>query len=795
MAKALPASPQESPSNESISPGAKQRRTRNRIACDDCHSQHARCDRVFPCSRCLRKNIQCSFSRELRKRGRLPKHSPRPGNGIMKGAVGLYNADTSSPDAQYMISPTASDGSQQSSCYLKDVPVLLSQGIEYPQSLDELDCAVQRCEKADVLNESLLFQDTSGDFPDLLTGIDLEDGSFPLDTFTPTDFPQCSSPRHAGSEKSTLTPPPTLLSLRYPVLQPLLPFIESTVSGELACELLDLYFTSAFPDQMHPLCHHIHCYVVRKASFLDETSPRPSSPALLASMLWVAASDDRAFSLPMSPCYRKQICHLLHSLTVQLLKPLAHTPTDGPRKTTRDRTPYSNIDLANLPGFAQASPMPNSPPGNKVSVETIDDVITYIHIASILSASEQKALSMQWWYAAFTLARELKLNREVETMPAMDFQSNNFSQMDCLLDFPVSNRRCLNCVCNDRSTHTTEEQREERRRVWWLLYIMDRHLALRDNRPLVLLDSESKDLLPPLDEGAWQAGGIHSNGRNPIGPQCLVFGPKNKRRGFPDFTCHDKSIFGFFLPLMMILGQVVDLNQMENHPILGAGALGKKTLETYRNQVLRQLGVYEVSLNESVARSANIESASSSDVSHLPTHSAPQSNWMSRTIAAYASYYVQVLHILLDEKWDSTILTEDKHLFTSSPNFTLAISRALKAAASVNQILKFDPDISFMPAFFETHLLRGSFYFLLIIEQLQDKADEPFLSACEVMIRAMESCIVTLNTESQRSLCQIMRSAVAQARGRPINHCEVQRRHRAILALSRQTGTGAGLAL
>jgi hypothetical protein len=323
--------------------------------------------------------------------------------------------------------------------------------------------------------------------------------------------------------------------------------------------------------------------------------------------------------------------------------------------------------------------------------------------------------------------------------------------------------------------------------------MMDRHLALSDNRPLVLLDSESKDLLLPLDEHAWQAGEIHSNSHNVIGPQCLVSGSKNKRRGFPDFTCHDQSIFGLFLPLMTIMGQVVDLNQMENHPILGAGASGKKPLETYRNQVLRQLDVYEISFNEFITRIATTESALSSNANNLHTHASSQTYWMSRTIAAYASYYVQVLHILLDEKWGPTTLTEDRDLSTSSLNFTLAISRALKAAASVKQILKFDPDVSFMPALFETQLLRGSSYFLLIIERLQDEADESFLSACEVMIRAVESCIVTLNTESQRSFCQIMRRAVAQARGRPINHCEVQRRHRAILALYGRTETGLAL--
>ncbi|KAL2816125.1 fungal-specific transcription factor domain-containing protein [Aspergillus granulosus] len=422
--------------------------------------------------------------------------------------------------------------------------------------------------------------------------------------------------------------------------------------------------------------------------------------------------------------------------------------------------------------------------GAELSAGTIDDVLTYIHIASVLSANEHKALSMRWWYAAFTLARELKLNREIEAVPILTTQNSPFSKPDSVIDFSVSNRRILNCVCNDPIIDITEEQREERRRIWWLLYMMDRHLALCYNHPLILLDSESKDLLLPLDDRAWQAGEIHSNSHNSTGPQCPISGPKHMRRVFPDFACHDQSIFGFFLPLMIIMGQVVDLDQMKNHPILGAGTLGKETLNAHRDQVLCQLGIYEASLAEFTTGIAEVENASPS-----------QNYWFSHTIAAYASYYVHVLHILLKSRWDPVTSIEDKDFGTSSPNFTSTVSRALKAAKSVKQILKFDPDVSFMPDFFGIQLLQGSFHFLLIIERLQDKAGEPFLSACEVMIRATESCIVTLNTENQRNFCQVMRSAVAQARGRPVNYCEIRRRHRALLTLSRSTGTGTGTGL
>ena len=369
-------------------------------------------------------------------------------------------------------------------------------------------------------------------------------------------------------------------------------------------------------------------------------------------------------------------------------------------------------------------------------------------------------------------------------------------------------RPSLNCVCdrsNDWHGTVTEEHREERRRTWWLLYIMDRHLALCYNHPLALLDAESEDLLLPLDEGAWQAGNIHSNSPKLDGPQCPISGEKNRRRLFPNFICHDHSIFGFFLPLMTITGELIDLNQARNHPLLGLRVQGKEAWDIHVSEVLRQLELYKASLT-TFAAAATTEPDVLSTTAFPPAHKPDQPpvvdpslsqaySWHTQTVISYASYLVHVLHILLVGKWDPISLIEDKDFWTSSPAFASTISHALDAADSVDQILRFDPDISFMPYFFGIQLLQGSFLLLLIVERLQKEAGEGILNACEVMIRATESCVVTLNTEYQRNFRQVMRSAVAQARGRPVNHSEIRHRRKAVLALYRWTRKGTGLAL
>lgn len=56
---------------EDSSSTAKRRWRRNRIACDSCHSRRVRCDRAFPCSRCLRSEIRCEFTREDGNEGGL----------------------------------------------------------------------------------------------------------------------------------------------------------------------------------------------------------------------------------------------------------------------------------------------------------------------------------------------------------------------------------------------------------------------------------------------------------------------------------------------------------------------------------------------------------------------------------------------------------------------------------------------------------------------------------------------------------------------------------------------------
>jgi hypothetical protein len=178
---------------------------------------------------------------------------------------------------------------------------------------------------------------------------------------------------------------------------------------------------------------------------------------------------------------------------------------------------------------------------------------------------------------------------------------------------------------------------------------------------------------------------------------------------------------------------------------------------------------------------------------------------------------MHVLHILLAGKWDPINLLDDNDLWISSDSFITAMGHAVSAAEAASDILEYDPDLSFMPFFFGIYLLQGSFLLLLTADKLQGDASPSVVRACETIVRAHEACVVTLNTEYQvqyhpppllfykftiltsffqRTFRKVMRSALAQVRGRvPEDFGEQQQRRREVLTLYRWSGDGSGLAL
>jgi hypothetical protein len=115
-------------------------------------------------------------------------------------------------------------------------------------------------------------------------------------------------------------------------------------------------------------------------------------------MLWVAALDDRAFALSISPPQRKKICQFLCALTIRLLRPLIHVSFKEQGGSNANDPTFNGV-APDCPPTTVHHPFESSGDDRGLvgPAGSLDDVITYIHVASIISSSEQKAASMRWF--------------------------------------------------------------------------------------------------------------------------------------------------------------------------------------------------------------------------------------------------------------------------------------------------------------------------------------------------------------------------------------------------------------
>ncbi|GJN81058.1 hypothetical protein PLIIFM63780_004590 [Purpureocillium lilacinum] len=798
-------------------------------ACDQCNQLRTKCDGRHPCAHCIELNLSCEYMREKKKRGKASRKDLAERAAAQAAAVGGPGGDankahgtndqgdsaanaghgsdvstgtrhTNDPEFQTRQTTVSSDMSDQS--HLADDTPMERDGMESNQAIDlngygRLSTGYERHGMGGgmmgspgysndpshnmsgyPLSFGLLPQSPAafngsgyrmGNSP--LTGYQMAGGASPgwgVGISSPSGQFQSQQPQHQVQQK-----PLGHTGLRYPVLEPLAPHLSNIIPLNLACDLLDLYFSSSSSAQMHPMSPYVLGFVFRKRAFLHPNRPRKCQPALLASMLWVAAQTSDASLLTSSPTARAQICQKLLDLTVRFLKPLIHTPMGETLLTTGN----ASIGAVGMAGLGAA--MPGSLGVDGLSGEAgsfgaagqLDDVATYIHLATVVSASEYKGASVRWWNIAWSLARELKLGRELPLGNIPPNTDRNETDHDGNIEDHDIYRSIPGFV--------TEEEREERRRIWWLLYTVDRHLALCYNRPMFLLDIECENLLQPLNDNTWQKGAFptfpdNNPDQGALGSGSQGFGAQGARLAGPQFECRGHSIFGYFLPLMTILGEVVDLHHAKNHPRFGIDFRAAHEWDAQAEEIRRHLEVYEQSLKrfeeQHLPRQADggkgdsgrpdgdntrmndTSSPSAQSVYTNASNRMTENEIQARITVAYGTHVMHVLHILLADKWDPISLLDDNDLWISTQAFITATGHAVSAADAIAQILEFDPGLEFMPFFFGVYLLQGSFLLLLIADKLQFEASPNVIRACEIIVRAHEACVVTLNTEYQVGL-------------------------------------------
>ncbi|KIX01822.1 uncharacterized protein Z518_09549 [Rhinocladiella mackenziei CBS 650.93] len=745
-------------------------------ACNHCRRSKIRCTGSTPCARCEQLKQECHYDQKRRNppvswTGSSTAPPPQPGEPpkipIASPRPSLDDEETIAPSASLSDPEKLPFETPKSS---EDAAALAVSSPDSTAALLRLSLS------SDADGRAILFNDGK-DFS-------VVQSTYVSPTFHVLDPYSYKLPSIADSREASTPTSQPLAHCRYTVLQYLSPFLDRDFGSNLACDLLDTYFSSAFSSRMHPTCHHIHNFILRRCDILDPVQPRKTHPALIGSMLFVAALSDKALGLFSGPEERDRVCKYLSLLTYRLLSPSRYEPL------------LSQEDLGLPPSFGSDPGWSNEDLRRALDPQQQSDafpiawgtdyIIAFIHVASVISGSEKKAASIRWWNVAFNLARDLKLNQEIESY---------ILQHDDGEDRPN-----INCKCSLNQDASSgfigEVHREERRRTWWLLFLMDRHLALCYNRPLALLDAECKDLLLPLDDVTWQSGALpHSHGTRADGPRCMLL-PSGRGRfhGAPN-TYSGPGLFEFFLPLMTITGHLLDYNRAKNNPVLAAA--GSSMWSSQERQILRELDHYQATLDRLTTRPSLENDAEKS--SPWTTASAPpiedsEATHIAKTVSGYATHVVSVLRILVGSKWDPVCLFEDADFWTSSLGFKDSMSHTMAASECVTQILEHDPDISFMPYFFGIQLLHGSLLLLLVAYRLQADSGAAILAACEAVIRATEACFVTLPTDYQRQFRNVMRSAIALAKGRRNNPGDTEKQLTFVLARYRWSRNGAGLA-
>lgn len=768
---------------DSMNDSGESNNVRRRIsrACDQCNQLRTKCDGKNPCAHCTEIGLQCEYARVHKKRGRAPKKDQEFAieESFSRKTSGDGSIDNQRPQilarkyshASYMGSQGIPENVPANSTPPGGHFEVTDQNTFYNNYNGNTAMAITAASHmSDGMVAGLAQQHfqvpNAAPYPS--NGLDalsnqsgLQQGfGFPLGDDYSVAFmgkaPMVESPDWmALTTPMFITETPLIAAqprppdtLRFPVLRPLLPHVESIMPQSLACDLLEQYFASSTSAYLRPSSPYILGYIFRKRSILHVSEPRPCTPALLASMLWIAAQTSDAAFLTSQLDARGKVCQRLLELTISMLKPLIHN-SSGMVIGTIGYTSMTQSD-AGLGGLV----VPTDHTGtNNLDRVQIDNLATYMHLATVVSASERKAASLRWWNAAWSLAREMRLGRELpEDIPVDEGQSTSAVEEYQANGNEVrkSSYSDPSAAATSRRKVVTEEEREERRRAWWLLYMQDRHLALCYNRPMFFLNKECEGLLQPLDDDVWQSTRFEQAASKPRG------------RGL-NIECTSHSVFGYFLPLMVILGEILDLNHARNRPRFGPSANRQRNWDETTEEITQQLETFEHSLREfeishTQASEQNHSDAITPSVASGNTgesHVTSEVGLQTKTVVAYGTHIMHVLHILLTGKWDPIALLDDNDLWISSQSFVTATGHAVNAAEAVADVIEYDPDLSFMPFFFGVYLLQGSFLLLLFADKLQGDVSPDVVKACETIVRAHEACVATLDTQYQVSCTQL----------------------------------------
>ncbi|KAL3480953.1 hypothetical protein BJX99DRAFT_253939 [Aspergillus californicus] len=537
----------------------------------------------------------------------------------------------------------------------------------------------------------------------------------------------------------------------YPCLDPVLPYLRGIVSPSDASEMLEIYFNEQRNPIFKATSPYILTHIVLPSSVLHPTSPRPTSAVLLLVMLLCVAqtADIKIFDPPGA---RQRIVLDLYRLVLDLMEPVDwdnyFRTSDGWQY--HPRGPNDKDGRSSVCHAAGSGLIPDF-------LGSTDVILAIVILTLVISGGHFKADCLKWLSKAIRLARASGLSMEDQGMQLPGYLYQGQAPL----------REWLIV-------------KEERRRLFWLIYCLDRHLALSFNAP-VNFPEGAFCVAAPLPESLWQS--LETVDLALIPPPSL--GPPTKITGY--------GFFEYFLPLATVLGHIIDFHHIQNHPLLG---------DTVNHTAIHRIECFIAQ------RELDLVELKDQLDNPLPTHNIDTFNnglglgapvtpdSKKPLVIAYSTHMLHVFYILLHGKWDPISMIEDKDDWITSDSFQACASHALSATAAVHQILTLDPELSFMPYLFGIYLLQGSFILLLFVDRMPELGfNKSVEEVCETIIRAHEVSVVTLDTTFQKNIRKVFRSMLHDAQRADPHFRETHKaRRREILSLYRWTRASHGLA-
>ncbi|KAJ5160367.1 uncharacterized protein N7482_007371 [Penicillium canariense] len=766
-------------------------RSQSRVlrACDSCTHSKQRCDGQRPCRRCAEREEACHYTKTVRKRGR------RPRGGSSRELRDDQNSFGDSSPQKQARSPGETVTSSNAS--IQDAPSVMSPLEHRPYGLDAptKDAAhLKSPTGVETFATTSAFTSQKdpwvGFFQTPLSSVRLETSQAAM-------TPGRMSLDHGGSlpvlHQAVFDDVPGAIpehvSIRQPYrcLDAVLPHLDGILSAEEASEMLEIYFNEEH-NSFKSTSPYMLAHVLHPSSVLRSTDPRPTSPALLAVILFCVAqtADMKIFDIPGA---RERMSVDLYRLSLDLLQP------EDPDNYFRTSDGWqSHPHSSNGPPSTSHS-APDRPASGKTllprQLGSTEIILAVAILTLVISGGHYKADSLKWRDKLIRLVRASGLS--------MEDQDIDLGPVFCgLYNGDATFRRWLIA-------------KEERRRLFWLIYCLDRHLALSFNLRLSIAEG-TFCVRTPLPERVWQSldtADLNCIPAGSLGPPTQISGP-----GF----------FEYFLPLARVLGHIIDLHHFRGHPTLGQfiSLDAIRRIEAMISQREQELGDLDNQIGTSVSGDGAVHSfppqshgGSSRGVDPFGSPPARASQDPKLPfVKVYSTYLLHVFYILLHGKWDPISMIEDKDDWITSQSFVTCASHALSASGVVSQILTIDPELSFMPYLFGIYLLQGSFILLLFVDRMPELGPNRSVEeVCETIIRAHEVSVVTLDTTfqvneilfagfrqrahqiPQKNFRKVFRSMLydAQQAG-PHTWDEHKARRRELLSLYRWTPLAHGLA-